>query len=188
MKLDDLQLESDADVGSVERAIKSLEALPVVKFLFPIRGARPGVQAQLWCVAAHGDRREAKEQAQTTRDRKMIGCLEHVHSLVVSKHTNQTCIAAAEAAIAAAASEEAAAAGPSAPTNAFAAMAAAAHVGPAAEKAAAAEGLASEARAKQRAAEVNLEAANKVVEAAEAEARRLEEEVRSFQSSHGAFS
>ena len=50
-------------------------------------------------------------------------------------------------------------------------------VPPAAEKAAAAEKLAAEARAAARAAETQLEAANKVVAAAETEARRLEEEV-----------
>ena len=57
-------------------------------------------------------------------------------------------------------------------------MAAAQHVQPAADKAVAAERLAAEARAAQRALERQLEAANAAVEAAEVEARRLEEEVR----------
>ena len=52
------------------------------------------------------------------------------------------------------------------------------HVQAAAGKAAAAEQLAAEARGVQRTLEKQLEAANKAVEAAEAEAQRLEEEVR----------
>lgn len=70
----DVSLEADADVGNVERLITTLKALSVVNFLFPIRGARPGVQAQLWCSAAHTDPRKAKEQAQTTKERTVTGC------------------------------------------------------------------------------------------------------------------
>ena len=51
-------------------------------------------------------------------------------------------------------------------------------VEPAANKAAAAERLAAEARVNQRTLEKQLEAANAAVEAAEVEARRLEDEVR----------
>ena len=173
-----MTLEPHDDVDCIQQAIDVLEERPIVKFLFPIRGARPGVQAQLWCSHAHHDPRHAKEQAQTTAARNMLGCIELVGELVTRKHSSAECIAAAEAARAAAAAEEAAAAGPSAPPTAFAAMAAAQHVQPAADKAVAAERLAAEARAAQRALERQLEAANAAVEAAEVEARRLEEEVR----------
>ena len=164
-------------VGPVEAALCRLRELPLVKSVFPITGARPGYQAQLWCSAAHRDPRAAKEQAQVTRERDMLGCVERVHLLVQNEHSNAACLAAAEAARAAAAADAAAAAGPSVPTTAFAAMAAAQQVRPAAERAAAAEKLAAKARAAQRAAEAQLADANAVVEMAEAEARRLEEEV-----------
>ena len=51
-------------------------------------------------------------------------------------------------------------------------------VGPAETRAAAAERLAEMARAVQKTRESELEAANQAVEAAESEARRLEEQVR----------
>ena len=162
-------------VGPVEAALCRLRELPLVKSVFPITGARPGYQAQLWCSAAHRDPRGSKgAEAQVTRERDMLGCVERVHLLVQNEHSNDACLAAAEAARATAAAGAAAAAGPSAPTTAFAAMAAAQQVRPAAERAAAAEQLATEARAAQRAAEARLADANKVVEMAEAEARRLE--------------
>ena len=173
--------DKEAD-GPVEAALCRLRELPLVKSVFPINGACPGYQAQLWCSAAHHDPRAAKEQAQVTRERDMLGCIERVQFLVQSEHSNAACLAAAEAARCAAAAEAAAAAGSSAPTSAFAAMAAAQHVKPAAEKAATAEKLAVEARAAAQAAEAQLEAANQVVAAAEAEARRLEDEVNAADS------
>ena len=63
------RLNIDTIRESFDTLRHELEALPAVKFLFPIRGARPGVQAQLWCTAAHADRREAQEQVQKTTSR-----------------------------------------------------------------------------------------------------------------------
>ena len=168
---------SSEDAVAVEAALARLAALPVVKFVFPINGARPGVQAQLLCSCAHRDPRAAKEQAQTTSTRNILGCFERCEQLIRERHSNEECLSAARAAAAVAAAEVAATAGPSTPATAFEAMAAARHVQPAQERAAQAERRATEARAAQKAAEDALEAANKAVEIAESEADRLEEEV-----------
>ena len=178
MQASALDLEPEADIEDVQRKIRAAEELALVKFLFPIRGARPGVQAQLWCTHAHTDPRQAKEQSQRTDKRSVSACLDHLIQLVGERHSGPACIAAAEAARKAAALEAAGAAGPSAPANSFEAMAAAQHVKPAEEKAKVAEKLAAEARAVQRTLEKQLEAANAAVEAAELEAQRLEDEVR----------
>ena len=76
-------------------------------------------QAQLWCSCAHRDPRAAKEQAQQTKERDMLGCLERVQELITKEHSSSACLAAAAEAVAA---EAAAAAGPSALSTAFEAI------------------------------------------------------------------
>ena len=163
------------DGPALEQAVLELQNSPLVKKVEKIADGS-GIYATLWCLAEH--KRRGSEQRQFSSTRKTFAaCARRLLQLVNERHGAH--LAAAEAARAAAALEEAAAAGPSvrAPT-AFAAMAAAAHVEPAAAKAKAAETLAAEARAVQRTLEEQLEAAGRAVEAAEAEARRLEAEVR----------
>eukprot|EP00966_Prymnesium_polylepis_P333829 7389243-Prymnesium_polylepis.1 len=143
----------------LEAALALLRASPLVKDIGFNNGAKQGVYARLWCARAEHPKRDS-EQVNLTREQR---------------HGDH--LAAAEAECAAAAAE-AAAAGPSAPANAFAAMQAALHVSPAQERAALAEQRSAEARTARKAAEDALEAANKAVEVAEAEAHRLDEEVR----------
>jgi hypothetical protein len=180
-----LAVDREEDIELVQTALSRLDALPIVKKVFPIKGARPGVQAQLWCSAAHSDPRAAKEQAQTTRERSILGCVERVEFLVQRDHSNSQCLAAAEAARAAAAAEAAVEAGPSVPTNAFQAMQAARQVGPAVEKAEAAERLVAEARRARAALEAQLAEANAALEAAQTELCRLEEEADSAREAAG---
>lgn len=169
-------MEESCDVPMTEEeaAKAALLASPLVKDIGDLRGARPGVYARLWCSCEH-PRRDSEQLCFSATRKDRAACATELLELVTRKHADH--IAAAEAARAAAAAEASAAAGPSAPTTAFAAMAAAQQVQPAAERAAAAEKLAAEARGSQRAAEARLADANKAVEMAEAEARRLEEEV-----------
>ena len=158
----------------LEEAVLALQNSPLVKDVKKIADGS-GIYATLWCVAEHKSRKS--EQRQFTRDRTTFAaCAKSLLELVNRNHSSH--LAAAEAARAEAAAEEAAAAGPSAPTTAFAAMAAAQHVQPAADAAAAAEKLADEAKAVVKSLEKQLEAANKALQAAENEAQRLEAEVR----------
>ena len=134
------------DGPELEAAVLALQNSPLVKAVEKIKN-NSGIYATLWCVAAHSKRNS--EQRQLTQERTTFAaCARSLLDLVNTKHSGHLEVALA-ARIAAAAKQESAA-GPSAPTSAFAAMAATAHVQPAADKAAAAERLAAEARAKQR--------------------------------------
>ena len=162
------------DGPELEAAVSALLQSPLVKAVERLADGS-GVYATLWCVDLH--KRRKSEQRQLTRDRTSLSsCARSLLELVNEKHGDH--LAAAEAARSAAATSEAAAAGPSAPKTAFEKMAAAAKVAPAAERAAVAEEAAAAQRARQQALEERLAAVNAEVEAAEAEARRLEEEVR----------
>ena len=116
-------------------------------------GAKQGVYARLWCARTKHPKRDS-EQVNLTRERTTLAqCAIDLLKLVNERHCDHLPAAEAEHAAAAA---EAAAAGPSTPTDAFAAMAAARLVQPAAERAAAAEQRAAEARVAQKAAEKDL--------------------------------
>ena len=161
-------------------ALDALRESPLVRDVKPLyKGSRSkgivnGYYATLWCSGQHPDRKS--EQRQTTSTRDLLGCVTDLLEFINKNHGGH--LEAAEAARAAAVVEAAAVAGPSAPTTAFAVMAAAARVQPAQEKAHAAELLAAEARGMLHGLELQLESANKAVEVAEAEASRLECEVR----------
>ena len=148
-----------------------LRSSQLVKDVQPLRDGS-GWYATLWCRAVHCNRPSEQRQFSKTRTTDEA-CLRDLLDLINTKHGAH--LEAAEAARAAAAAEAAAEAGPSTPTNAFQAMQAARHVGPAVEKAEAAERLVAEAR-RGAALETQLAAANAALEAAETELRRLEEE------------
>ena len=168
----DLASPSVDELATEEEAAKAaLRASPLVKDIGDLPGARKGVYARLWCVSCHPKR--DSEQSKITQARSdRAACARDLLVLINEKHSNSRCLEAAETAPAAAAPE----ASPSAPTDAFQAMQAARHVGPAVEKAEAAERLVAEARRGRAALETQLAAANAALEAAETELRRLEEE------------
>ena len=162
----------DADA---EQAMLELLASPLVDQVKPLSSATGGFYATLWCRNHADHPRRNSEQCQYTRTRTTPAqCLRDLLTLVNKNHSSH--LAAAEAAKAQAVAEAAAAAGPSAPTTAFAAIGAAWHVQPAAEKARAAEQAASKAHNAKRAAEKALNEAAAAAAVAEAEARRLQVE------------
>ena len=160
---------SDASEEEAARAILSVS--PLIKDVGFIKGARKGVYARLWCKACHPGRDSEQMNVTLTRT-TLSACATELLRLINEKHG--THLAAAEEARAAAALEAAAAAGPSAPTTAFEALAAAQLVSPAVEAANAAEQLAKQARQAKHAAEQVLEAAARRAEDAEKEAAKLE--------------
>ena len=167
-------MECDEQLPSPEEeALAALKASPLVKKIGLNTSARQGVYAVLWCACEHPSRRS--EQLNVTQTRTTIArCAEELLELINSKHGGH--LPAAEAARAQAQAEAAAVAGPSAPTTAFAAMGAAQHVQPAADRARTAEQAASKALEAKRAAEKALNEAAQAAAAAEVEAARLQAE------------
>ena len=156
-----LECEEVLDDG-VEEAKRLLLACPLVKDVQPLRDGS-GWYATLWCRSAEVHPSRCSEQRQRSKTRTTDeACLRDLLELVNTKHSTSRCLEAAETARAAAAAEV----GPSAPTDAFQAMQAARQVGPAVEKAAAAERLVAEARRALAALETQWAAANAALEAA----------------------
>lgn len=163
-----------------EAALAALRASPLVRDIGPIGGSRPGLYARLWCARAEHPSRDSEQVKFSAARTTMTQCARDLLALVHERHGGHMAAANAERLAHAEAAD-----GPSAPTDAFATMAAAQQVQPAMEAAKEAERSADQARRAKRDAEKALEQAAKAAEEAENEARRLEDEANSARRAAG---